>query len=196
MAAATFPHPPETRIELGTDLVLLALDVSQAEPIYAAVDANRAHLRVWLPWVDFSQSTSDTLHFLQEMEAKRAAAVTVAYGIWTGAGELAGIIGMHDISQSNGNLQIGYWIAKAQEGRGLISRACEAMLRIAFDTLGMERVEIRCATGNHRSAAVPERLGFQFEGILRRSAKLHGEFVDMRVYSILREEYRQRRGLA
>ncbi|MGC3971866.1 MAG: GNAT family protein [Pirellulales bacterium] len=196
MAAATFPHQPETRIELGHGLVLLALDVSQADPIYSAVDANREHLRVWLPWVDFSHSPADTLRFLQEMEAKRAAAVTIAYGIWTGAPQPAGIIGMHDISLANGNLQIGYWIAKAQEGRGLISRACEAMLRIAFDSLGMERVEIRCATGNQRSAAVPERLGFQFEGILRRSARLHGSFVDMRVYSILREEYLKRRGSA
>lgn len=196
MAASTFPKNPETRIELGEDLILLALDVSQAETIYAAVDANREHLRVWLPWVDSSRSPADTLRFLQEMEAKREAAVTVAYGLWTGAAELAGIIGMHDISLTNRNLQIGYWVAKAHERRGLISRACEAMLRIAFDTLGMERVEIRCAAGNHRSAAVPERLGFQFEGVLRRSAKLHGDFVDMRVYSILQEEYRQRRGLA
>lgn len=196
MAAATFPNQPEMRIELGQDLILLALDVSQAETIYAAVEANREHLRVWLPWVDSSRSPADTLRFLEEMEAKRAAAVTVAYGLWTGASELAGIIGMHDISLTNRNLQIGYWVAKAQERRGLISRACEAMLRVAFDTLGMERVEIRCAAGNHRSAAVPERLGFQFEGVLRRSAKLHGDFVDMRVYSILAEEYRQRRGSA
>ncbi|QOY87108.1 GNAT family N-acetyltransferase [Paludibaculum fermentans] len=196
MAAATFPKHPETRIELGPDLVLQALDTSLAETLYAAVDANREHLRVWLPWVDFSRSPADSLHFLKEMEAKRAAAVTVAYSLWTGASGLVGIIGMHDISLANGNLQIGYWVAKAMEGKGLISRACEAMLRLAFETLGMERVEIRCATGNHRSAAVPERLGFQFEGILRHSAKLHGEFVDMRLYSMLAEEYRRRRASA
>ncbi|MGJ5813354.1 GNAT family N-acetyltransferase [Paludibaculum fermentans] len=196
MSAAALPNQPETRIELGQDLVLQALDASQAETIYAAVDANREHLRVWLPWVDFSRSPADTLRFLQEMEAKRAAALTVAYSLWTGPTELVGIIGVHDISLANGNLQIGYWVAKAQEGKGLISRACEAMLRLAFETLGMERVEIRCAEGNQRSARVPERLGFQFEGILRHSAKLHGEFVDMRLYSLLAEEYRQRRGSA
>ncbi|MBN9657808.1 MAG: GNAT family N-acetyltransferase [Acidobacteria bacterium] len=196
MAAPTFPKKPETRIALGEDLILLALDVRQAEAIFSAVDANREHLRVWLPWVDSSRSPADTLRFLQEMEAKREAGVTVAYGLWTGAADLAGIIGMHNISLTNRNLQIGYWVAKQQERRGLISRACEAMLRVAFDSLGMERVEIRCAAGNHRSAAVPERLGFQFEGILRRSAKLHGDFVDMRVYSILLAEYRQRSGSA
>ncbi|WP_321476712.1 GNAT family protein [uncultured Paludibaculum sp.] len=190
MASAKFPNEPEALIAVGPDLELRALDASHAEEIYTAVEANRDHLRQWLPWVDFSHSPADSLKFLQDMEKKRAAAQTLVYGIWPAGGALAGVIGLHDVDLTNGNLQIGYWVAKSQAGRGLVTRACQAMLRLSFETLQMERVEIRCATGNERSCAVPQRLGFQFEGILRHWQKLNGVYVDMRLYSLLSAEYR------
>ena len=52
----------------------------------------------------------------------------------------------------------------------------------------MERVEIRAGTGNKRSRAVPERLGFTYEGTLRRAQIVDGKWLDSAVYSMLREE--------
>ena len=54
---------------------------------------------------------------------------------------------------------------------------------------GMNRVEIRCATGNKKSCAIPERLGFTFEGIQRNGGWLYDRFVDYRIYSILANEW-------
>jgi ribosomal-protein-serine acetyltransferase len=58
-----------------------------------------------------------------------------------------------------------------------------------FHELGLNRIEIRCATGNKRSRSVAERLGFKPEGILRQSEWLYDHYVDHAVYAMLHEEF-------
>jgi ribosomal-protein-serine acetyltransferase len=47
---------------------------------------------------------------------------------------------------------------------------------------------IQCGVGNRRSSAVARRLGFTLEGIARRAQLLHGEFIDLEVWSLVRPE--------
>lgn len=180
------------RIGLGEGYQLRQLEPSDAEAIFAVVEANREHLGRWLPWVDHTREPGDTLKFLEQVAANRSQGRTAAYGIWRG-GELAGLIGLHDMDISNGTAQIGYWIAEPFQGRGLMTRAVAALIRTAFEQLGLARIEIRCAAGNQRSQAIPKRLGFTFEGALRSAQRLGGERVDVRVYGLLREEWERLR---
>ncbi len=186
-----FAQEPSAAVTLDGGLMLLALQFEDAQVIFDTVNANREHLRQWLPWVDGSLQLSDTRKFLVDVARKREEAATLAWGLRL-EGSFCGIIGLHDISLVNANVQIGYWIAKAFEGRGLMTAACRAVLAVAFDELGMERVEIRCAQFNQRSCAIPERLGFSYEGVMRHAQKLQGGFVDLRLYSLLEGEYRRR----
>ncbi|WP_083325242.1 GNAT family N-acetyltransferase, partial [Staphylococcus sp. HMSC074D07] len=52
----------------------------------------------------------------------------------------------------------------------------------------INRIEIRMSTKNKKSRAIPIRLGFTQEGILRSNERLQGEFSDSYVFSLLREE--------
>jgi ribosomal-protein-serine acetyltransferase len=66
-----------------------------------------------------------------------------------------------------------------------MTRAVRAVVEHAFKDLGLHRVEIRCAVGNARSRAIPERLGFRQEGVLRDAEHVLGRRLDVVLYSRL-----------
>lgn len=70
-----------------------------------------------------------------------------------------------------------------------MTNACRAVLTYAFHKLQLNRMAILCATGNARSRAIPERLGFIQEGIRREGEWLYDHFVDLVVYSMLAREW-------
>ena len=68
--------------------------------------------------------------------------------------------------------------------------AVAALVGHALTAWKLHRVEIRVATGNARSRAIPERLGFLREGTLRE-AERHGErFLDLDVFALLEPDWR------
>jgi ribosomal-protein-serine acetyltransferase len=85
--------------------------------------------------------------------------------------------------------ELGYWIAQNEEGKGTISKACKLLIDYAFAELDLNRIEIRCSVENTRSAAIPERLGFTLEGVLRQSHMRNGRLHDFSIYGLLRSEW-------
>ena len=67
------------------------------------------------------------------------------------------------------------------------------LVRLAFDQLHAERVEIRCDARNPRSAAVPRRLGFVHEATLRRARRtVDNELADTLVFALTRADQAHR----
>ncbi|MBC8170995.1 MAG: GNAT family N-acetyltransferase, partial [Anaerolineae bacterium] len=60
-----------------------------------------------------------------------------------------------------------------------------------FNSWHLHRVVIRCAAGNTRSRAIPERLGFKLDGIMRDEICIRGQYHDHVVYSLLAHEWRK-----
>ncbi len=113
-------------------------------------------------------------------------------GIWRGA-RLAGVAGLHPVDWPNRQSALGYWIGPEHEGQGLVTLACRALLHMAFKEYGLHRMELRAATGNARSRAVAERLGFTLEGVVRGAEWLYDHYVDHAVYSLLEQEWHEGR---
>ena len=63
------------------------------------------------------------------------------------------------------------------------------LIQIGFEQLDLNKISIRCATENCKSASIPERLGFVKEGTFRESEWLYDRFLDHYSYSQLRSEY-------
>jgi len=172
---------------LNDDSELRLLEERHAGELFDLTDRNRDHLRRWLPWLDATLTVDDTRHFIKDALQQFAANEGFQAGIWH-KGRLAGVIGFHRIDWFNRQVEIGYWLGEEFQGKGLMTMACRALINHAFHDLKLNRVTIRCATGNTRSCAIPERLGFTREGIVIQGEWLYDHYVDLVVYRLLAGE--------
>jgi ribosomal-protein-serine acetyltransferase len=74
---------------------------------------------------------------------------------------------------------MGYWLAKSQTGRGLMTAAVRALIAEGFQLLDLNRIQARVATGNYPSQAVCDRAGLKKEGVLRQAEWLYDHYVDL-----------------
>lgn len=85
--------------------------------------------------------------------------------------------------------ELGYSLAPAHWGRGLMHEALGALLRHGFETLQLHRVEADVDPRNHASARVLERLGFVREGLARERWIVAGELSDSALYGLLHRDW-------
>lgn len=179
------------RFPLGPGLDLRLLEERHAEPLFELVDRSRAHLRAWMPWLDANTSVADSAAFIQTTLQQFAANNGFQAGIWLD-GAIIGVIGFHSFDWLNRQTEIGYWLGAGYQGQGIMTRACKALVDYALRDQNLHRVQIRCARGNARSRAIPERLGFQQEGVQEQAEWLYDHYVDLVVYRMLATEWRVR----
>lgn len=177
-------------VEEGLELRQFAWE--DAEILFEVVDRNREYLREWLPWVDGTRSADDICLFLSRATAQFEDGLGPNFGIRV-EGELVGAIGCHPIDRPNRFCSLGYWISAGHQGKGTITRCCLHLLDYLFDEAGLHRVEIRCGTGNTRSRAIPQRLGFRHEGVLRDAEWVNDRWLDLEVWSMLERDWRNAR---
>jgi|SRR5450432_54586 ribosomal-protein-serine acetyltransferase len=176
-------------LDLGGGLELRLLEESDADEVFRAVERNREQLREWLPWVDRTVSAEEPRQYILLSLQQYANREALAAGIFV-AGSLAGAIGLHKMDARNRSTSSGYWLDAQYQGRGIVTRACRAMVSHAFAEYELHRLEIRCATGNVKSCAIPRRLGFVREGVLRDAEWVNGQYLDLVVWGMLARDWK------
>ena len=166
---------------------LRLIERQHAGQLLKLLDSNREYLRAWLPWVDLLRQGGDVEKaitvWLQQYANNR--------GFWAGIwfkGRLCGTINHVTVDWANRSTILGYWLDAAHQGQGIMTASCRAMVIHGFGVWNLNRVGIECATENTRSCAIPERLGFKREGILRNVEWLNDHYVDHVVYGFLRSD--------
>ncbi len=175
----------------GRRVLVRPFRAADAPAVWAAIEESREHLAKWMPWVQHLWSLADERAALAGVRARWRTREDLTVGIFDRrTGALLGGTGLHRINWALRVFEIGYWIRRTAEGSGYVTEAVALLVRYAFDRLGAHRVEIRMDPRNVRSRRVPERLGFVFEGILRRSAPdVHGAPSDRCIFALIREDY-------
>lgn len=170
------------------DLELRLPKEHHAEEAHALVTENFTYLKEWLPWVrdDYSlESTRTYIRWnLRQFSENKGYAVNIVY-----QNRIAGSVGYNSINWENRQTEIGYWLGASFQGKGLIGKACRVLIDHAFNELKLNRVAISCAVENLKSRAIPERLGFTQEGILRQAEWVHNHFNDLVLYAMLKSEW-------
>lgn len=171
------------------DMLIRSFTMDDVEELCEVVKANREFLRVWLPWADRIQEPLDEEPYVEMAIDKESRGEGFEGGIYR-KGALIGSIGLHYVSEDTRATELGYWLAHGQTGAGLMTACVRTVLGYCFDELKLNRVEIRAAGDNLKSRAIPERLGFRLEGLLRQCHTLHGELHDLAIYGLMAQEWR------
>jgi ribosomal-protein-alanine N-acetyltransferase len=101
-----------------------------------------------------------------------------------------GACGCFWVAKPHLTMELGYWLAEPFWGRGYVAEACRALLTHAFAEYLPERMQARVIEGNTASERVLAKLGFQYEGTLRSALLRRGKLENVRVYSMLRSEWK------
>ncbi|MDV6378316.1 GNAT family protein [Sporosarcina sp. GW1-11] len=176
--------------QVSAEISLKLMQQKDAKELYHLVDQSREHLRQWLPWVD-SMTSVETYGpiitaWLQQFAEEDGFQAGIVFN-----GELVGIAGFHSVDYTNKQTSIGYWLAECYQGNGIMTAVVKALVDLAFNQYGLHRVEIKCGVDNEKSRAVPKRLGFIEEGVIRDGEFLYDHFHDLVIYSMLEEDWKK-----
>ena len=129
-----------------------------------------------------------------KLEAKRGETYDFAIALKE-TGLVVGNVAFARIDKRDNRAELAYHLAREFRGRGIMPEAAGLLLGYGFKKLKLNRIEVMHGAGNESSKRVIQKLGFKFEGTLRKRAKLQsGGYKDQPIYSLLREEYLKRGG--
>jgi ribosomal-protein-serine acetyltransferase len=159
-----------------------------AAPLFSALDNERERLAEFLPWIDDMKTLADFTSYIKNCEGLYAQKKEVSF-IMIFNEKPVGRIGLHHLNLQNKMGAIGYWITRAAEGKGVVTRSCMKIISYGFNHLGLHRIECKVATTNLKSQAIPEKLHFKKEGILRDAEWVNNKYNDLFIYSLLSDEW-------
>jgi ribosomal-protein-serine acetyltransferase len=154
-----------------------------AEDLWRATEASLPALRRWMFWAADATRRS-TREFAEGAVEEWDQGLAYHFAIRDEAG-VAGAVGVEVPVPVRRLGELGYWVASGQAGRGYTTEAGTAVLRFAFDTIGLYRMELRAGVENHASQRVAEKLGFRREGTLRQGCPLPQGSHDGYLYGLL-----------
>ena len=184
---------PETLV-VDDEVCLVPCHFIDPAAFLEVVKGNIDELGEWLGWAAATYSNADVETFFEASRHEWSEGSAHGYVI-NYLDRPSGTIGLARLKSPARDFEIGYWLDRKARGRGIVTKACRALLNEAFEKLGANLVAIRAAPGNTKSRAVAVRTGMAEEGTLRmRSNNARGDLLDLVVYSITAAEWRAGRG--
>lgn len=176
------------KIKVDENIFLELVDDVHVNELYLLAETNREHLKDTLGWLDFMQSADFIKNFVLSTKQKNKDEYEYAFVIFYKQ-KLVGRLGIYKIDKQNKIGEIGYWIGKEYQGLGIITKSSYALLTFAFQTIVLNRIELKCKTTNQRSINVAQYLNFKFEGIMREAEMIRDEAFDLNLYAILKKDF-------
>jgi ribosomal-protein-serine acetyltransferase len=178
-------------LQVDDELSLVLAEDRHARVMTDLIVRNQARLAKWEPWAEHPATVEGTRAYIRTAleDFVRGRQISTIMAVDDGR-RFIGRCGMR-INAQLGVGDVGYWIDREYEGRGLTSRASRALITAAIDELGLRKIDIRTSVGNRRSRALAERLGFTFEGILPRGLQFMHRADDVALYGVTAAQWRE-----
>ncbi|MEQ9073533.1 MAG: GNAT family protein [Sandaracinaceae bacterium] len=171
-------------------LVIRCYERGDVDAVHAGIVSNKDALLPWMSWFQNEPMTrEERAAQLRRFRGSFDVGKDFFYGLFSkDDGAFLGGTGLHPRG-GGGVLEIGYWIVPARWGQGLAFEVAAALTRVGFEVMEARRIEIRVAPHNARSVAIPRKLGYREEGLIRGVGEnADGSFGDLVLFGMLQAE--------
>lgn len=180
----TFANIPDMKTER---LILRKILVRDTDDMFEY--ARRADVTRYLAWSPHP-SRNYTKEYLEYIATRYAAGEFYDWAVTEAkTGKMIGTCGFTKFDYSSNSAEVGYVLNPVFWGRGYAHESLEAVLEFGFTNLKLNRIEARHMEGNYASRRVMDKVGMTYEGMLRQSLYVHGEYRNICVCSILNSEF-------
>lgn len=140
-----------------------------------------------MTWCHPGLTADEAIGWYRTCEVNWDNGVDYEFSVFTTSGDFLGAAGLNQLNHANRFANLGYWTRESRQGQGYAVEAARVLANFGLDTLQLNRVEIVAAEGNLPSRRVAEKVGAQFEGVLRDRLVIHGLSHDAAMYSLTRK---------
>lgn len=171
------------KIDVNKDVLLKRLCLEDSEIIFDTISSQKEYLGEFLSFISRINTELDIVDFINNTYNEYVFCIYYK-------DNFAGLIGFSNTDINNKSTEIGYWISEKFQRKGIVINSVDILCDFAFFDLEINRIQIKCASLNHRSINIPKSLSFKFEGI-QRDGECFGnsKYLDLMVYSKLKFEH-------
>lgn len=168
---------------------LKIISENEHKAYFTLIDTNRNRLIRYFPnTVRSVQTSKQARNHLIKIHKKHQEKGIYPFGIYQND-TLIGWISIKNIDWRIPKSELGYYIDKSYEGKGIITNAVNEIVTYSFENLGIEKIFLKIGTDNIGSQKVATKNGFLKEGVLRKEFRIeNGDIIDLAYYGKLRSE--------
>lgn len=171
-------------------LILRKLELTDAEDMFEY--ASEPTVSRFMPW-QVHQTTDDTREFIDFIRKGYKDNNKLTWAIeLKSENKMVGTIDFVSWLQKRQRAEVGYTLSHHYWGQGLMREAAETLIDFGFKEMDLIKVEAPIMLDNKQSQRLAEKLGMIREGVLRKHMIIKGEFVDLAMYAVLKDEFYSR----
>ena len=170
------------------ELLLRPFHPDDAAPLSCAVRESLPELNPWMSWATNGYSERTAREYIAMARARWEEHTFYAFAVLQGD-DLLGACTLSSIHSLYRFCNLGYWVRTSCRGQGIAGRAARLAARFAVEHLGLIRVEIVIAVGNHASLRVAEKIGAHDEGVLLNRIVVGKSIHDAHMYSLIPSDF-------
>ncbi len=173
-------------------LILRPYQKGDGNLYFSELQRNSDHLKEHVDEATEIKSEEQAEIKIREFAADWVSRTRFVMGIWEKTSHaLIGQIWIEPVKWDVPSFEIGWFLDKEYEGKGIATEAASASLAFLFEDLKAHKVQVRVRETNVRSSRVAERCGFIKEGLLRDNARTNSTWVGLLCYGMLEKEYQK-----
>ncbi|WP_042220839.1 GNAT family N-acetyltransferase [Oceanobacillus manasiensis] len=168
-------------------LLLRKVTLNDMEDIYSY--GSNQEVSKYVTW-ETHRTLSDTKAYVDFVLSRYENKSIAPWGIeYKENGKFIGTIDFVTWQTRHRAAEIGYVISSDYWGKGNATEAANEVIKFGFQNMDLVRIQAKCFNENVGSARVMEKTGMTYEGTLRKGMVVKGEHQDLKMYSILKEEF-------